>query len=159
MECIELMIVVAIIGILAAIAIPAYKDYTIRSQVTEGLNLAGGLKSKINDFWADRGDWPADLAETMCGTGSVTTCEGDQPTDHQGNYVGEIDVLEGVINITYGNKANADALDTKVLSLRPATDTAGNVTWICGYADDNGLTVQGTDATDIENKYLPSSCK
>ena len=55
---IELMIVVAIIGILAAIAIPAYQDYTIRSQVTEGLNLAGSLKAEVAEYYAQRGAWP-----------------------------------------------------------------------------------------------------
>ena len=60
---IELMIVVAIIGILAAIAIPAYQDYTIRSQVTEGLNLAGAVKAAVAETYADRGAWPADNLE------------------------------------------------------------------------------------------------
>lgn len=163
---IELMIVVAIIGILAAIAIPAYQDYTVRTQVTEGINLSGGIKSKVNDFWTESGAWPADLVETMCGTGSVTTCDGDTATDHQGNYVSQIDVAGGQIEITYGNKANTTALASgaNLLALAPATDAAGNITWVCGYATaPAGLALAtGTDpngTTTIQAKYLPASCK
>lgn len=159
---IELMIVVAIIGILAAIAVPAYQDYTVRSQITEGLNLAGGLKSKVNDSFTETGAWPANLVATVCG-GNVATCEGDTNTDYQGNYVASMDVTNGAISITYGNKANTTALvagSKDLLTLRPAVDTAANVTWICGYASvPTGLTVAGTDATTIEAKYLPASCK
>ena len=69
---IELMIVVAIIGILAAIAIPAYQDYTIRAQVTEGLTLASDIKAGVAEYMAQTGSWPADLAEA--GVSSVAPC-------------------------------------------------------------------------------------
>ncbi|MDR7016003.1 pilin [Acinetobacter sp. 3657] len=157
---IELMIVVAIIGILAAIAVPAYQDYTVRSQITEGMNLAGGIKSKVNDSFTETGNWPATLEATMCG--NQTGCDGSLPTDHQGNYVAQIDVAAGSIDVTYGNKANATALATgqNILSIRPAVDAADNITWVCGYASvPTGLTVTGTDITDIQAKYLPASCK
>src|SRR5246500_1712741 len=90
---IELMIVVAIIGILAAIAIPAYQNYTIRAQVTEGLNLADGWKTAIAEYYANRGGWPI----TTDLTGSVAST---------GKYVSSITVATGgVITIAYGNQA------------------------------------------------------
>src|SRR5579864_6215443 len=94
---IELMIVVAIIGILAAIAIPAYQDYTIRAQVTEGLNLAAAVKTGVAEYYANTGNWPTTL--TLAG--------GDSTKLPSGKYVGGIDVgAAGVITITYGNQAN-----------------------------------------------------
>ncbi len=159
---IELMIVVAIIGILAAIAIPAYQDYTVRSQVTEGLNMAGGVKAAVNDFYTDTGDWPADIQAAVCGANATTACAGGTSTDYKGNYVSEIAVDNGGINVTYGNKANSSALAGQILSLVPGVDAAKNVTWICGLAaTPSGVTAaaNATNATDIDPKYLPGSCK
>lgn len=145
---IELMIVVAIIGILAAIAIPAYQDYTIRSQASEGPTLAGGLKTAIAEFFADRGAWPANNA--ALGINNVI----------EGSYVSSITSANGVITITYGNKANAANLATQVLTIRPATSAAGDIAWVCGYgAAPGGTTVVGADATTVLAKYLPSSCR
>src|SRR3982750_567377 len=93
---IELMIVVAIIGILAAIAIPAYQDYTIRAQVTEGLNLAGAVKAAVAETYAQTGNWPADNAEAGVGANNEIT----------GKYVKDVAVAGGGITITYGNQAN-----------------------------------------------------
>src|SRR3569832_868627 len=88
---IELMIVVAIIGILAAIAIPAYQDYTIRSQVTEGLNLAGAVKAEIAEYYAQNGSWP-----TALGTGAGTL--GHTATEiPEGKYVSSVQVTNGLI--------------------------------------------------------------
>lgn len=158
---IELMIVVAIIGILAAIAIPAYQDYTVRSQVTEGLNMAGGVKTAVNDYYTDVGSWPTDIKAAVCGKNATKDCDGGTNTDYKGNYVSQIDVANGGVNITYGNKANSSALAAKVLSLIPGTDTAKNVTWVCGNAaKPDGVTLAGaTNITSIDAKYLPGSCK
>src|SRR5688572_10347294 len=108
---IELMIVVAIIGILAAIAIPAYQDYTIRAQVTEGLNLAGAVKAGVAESFAQRGSWPANNVEA----GLDATA-----TNISGKYVDSIAVANGVITITYGKQANSSIL-TKTLIITPGT--------------------------------------
>ena len=94
---IELMIVVAIIGILAAIAIPAYQDYTIRAQVSEGLNLSGGAKAAVTEFFQDRGSMPTDNDEAGLA---------DADTEIQGKYVSSVEVTNGVIEVTYGNDAH-----------------------------------------------------
>src|SRR5215207_5585866 len=90
---IELMIVVAIIGILAAIAIPAYQDYTIRSQVTEGLTLAGAAKAAVAESYSQTGLAPAN--RQAAGMSNLAT-------DTSGKYVSQVDISGGTIAITYG---------------------------------------------------------
>ncbi|GAB6041990.1 pilin [Endothiovibrio diazotrophicus] len=152
---IELMIVVAIIGILAAIAIPAYQDYTIRTQVTEGMNLAAEAKATIADFWSNRGRLPAN--NTSAGMAKVTS--------YVGNYVTGIDVnTNGVINIAFGNKVNAK-ISGSTLALGPASNAAGQIVWICGEAKNpSGITnttaeTAANSGTNIPSKYLPSACR
>jgi type IV pilus assembly protein PilA len=134
---IELMIVVAIIGILAAIAIPAYQDYTIRAQVSEGLNLSGGAKAAVTEYFQDRGTMPADNA--IAGLAANT--------DIQGKYVAQVNVAAGIIAVTYGNSAHAVITGAR-LTLTPDTGNAGSVQWICA-----------TGAPVIENKHLPAACR
>jgi type IV pilus assembly protein PilA len=150
---IELMIVVAIIGILAAIAIPAYQDYTIRSQVTEGLNLASDLKAGIAEFYAQTGAWPT--AITDLGIAAAT--------DKEAKYVASVDVdPSGNITITYGKDANANLIANPVLNLRPGVNTNGDVVWACGNADDPAnvtMTAAPASATSVLDKYMPASCR
>ena len=133
---IELMIVVAIIGILAAIAIPAYQDYTVRAQVSEGLNLGGGAKTAVTEYFQDRGAWPAD--NTEAGLEAV-------PTNINGKYVASVTVTAGVIDVLYGGDAHAALLAGKNLRLAPAS-LGGSVTWTC-------------TSTDLPPKHLPSACR
>ncbi len=90
---IELMIVVAIIGILAAIAIPAYQDYTIRAQVSEGLQLSGGAKVAVTEYYQDRGTMPSVNAQAGIADAG----------DIEGNYVSQVGVANGVITVTYSS--------------------------------------------------------
>lgn len=149
---IELMIVVAIIGILAAIAIPAYQDYTIRSQVTEGLNLASDLKAGVGEWYAQTGDWPEDIGDLGISGG---------PTAKQGKYVSQIEIVEnGGIDITYGNQANSQNLADEILSLRPVANDNGDLIWVCGNATPPAsLTPAATNGTSVKDKYLPASCR
>ena len=132
---IELMIVVAIIGILAAIAIPAYQDYTIRAQVSEGLNLSGGAKAAVSEFRMDRGAWPSDNT----GAGLATT-----PTDINGKYVVSVGVTNGLITVTYGADANATITDDTLL-MSPI-DQGGSVEWVC-------------KSSTLADKHLPAACR
>jgi len=158
---IELMIVVAIIGILAAIAIPAYQDYTIRSQVSEGLTLASDIKAGIAEYSAQTGEWPADLLEAGIGSGN--------DTDKSGRYVQEVGVVDGTITVTYGLDANT-RIDQQTLSIQPFTNNNGDVVWVCGNASDpdgatansqpDGSGIDSPDgATTVLDKHVPASCR
>ncbi len=132
---IELMITVAIIGILAAVALPAYQDYTIRAQVSEAFSIAGGAQTSVAEYYAQHGDWPADNdAIGLSATGAI------------GTYVESVVNAAGVITATFGGASNSKIVGGTV-SLTAADAGDGNVTWSCSY--DNTLVVK---------KYVPSSC-
>jgi len=147
---IELMIVVAIIGILAAIALPAYQDYTIRAQVSEGLTLQNGLQVSMGEYYANYGVWPA--TQTTLGITNPIV----------GTYVSSITEAAGVITVTYAQpRTNATLVATgNVLTVSGAADANNDVAWVCaGAAVPTGFTAAGGNASTVLSKYLPSMCK
>lgn len=144
---IELMIVVAIIGILAAIAIPAYQNYTIRAQITEGLNLADGWKTAIAEYYANAGTWPS--LTDLTGANSANSSK----------YVSSIGVTSGGITITYGVQVNKK-VSGSTLGLTPFTNGNNDVIWVCGSASTpSGASSGGSSATtNVSPQYLPASC-
>jgi len=132
---IELMIVVAIIGILAAIAIPAYQDYTKRSHVAEGLTLASGAKAGIAEFYASNGSWPLNNDSAgLSAAGSIT-----------GNAVSSISVSESLITITYRTKV----INTGTITLQGSL-AGGSIKWNCTGDAGDGL---------VKDKWKPSNCR
>ncbi|TCP15280.1 type IV pilus assembly protein PilA [Crenobacter luteus] len=128
---IELMIVVAIIGILAAIAIPAYQDYTKRAHVSEGLQLAAGAKTAVTEYYASNGAWPDSL--TKAGLASAIG----------GNAVKSVALgSSGTLTVTYNGKVK----DGAVLQLEPS-DASGGIQWKC------------KKGADMDEKWLPSNCR
>jgi type IV pilus assembly protein PilA len=134
---IELMIVVAIIAILAAIAVPAYQNYLVRSQVAEGFSLATGAKAAVWEFVANTGRFPGNnLSAGLAKAGSIS-----------GSYVSSVDVTTGQIKVAFsGPKANT-ALSGEYLVLSPITGE-GSIIWHCGPPH-----------TTVSGKYLPSTCR
>jgi Tfp pilus assembly major pilin PilA len=126
---------VAMIGILAAIAIPAYQDYTIRAQVSEGLNMSEGAKVAVTEFVRDRREWPIDNASA-----------GVAPANEiSGQYVSGVRVEEGVVVVSYGNNAHA-SIQGNSLMIVPDASNLPTVSWDC-YS------------SEIANKWLPAVCR
>ena len=132
---IELMIVVAIIGILAAIALPAYQDYTARTQMSEALTLASGGKVAVSEFWSDRGKFPSTNASAGLAAANKI----------KGKYVAQVDVATpGQIVATMASSGISQGIQGKTLTLSAVTN-AGSIDWIC--------------KSNAENKYLPATCR
>jgi len=156
---IELMIVVAIIGILAAIAASSYQTYTIRAQVADGINLATNAKAPIVDAFVNTGTPPAN--RTAAGMSA-------NATDTASNYVTSVDVRNGTVEIVFGNRANTVISGASLYLIPYETPNLG-VVWICGNATPPAATApMGTDAggstaflgvTTVPPRYLPGSCR
>ncbi len=131
---IELMIVIAIIGILAAVALPAYQDYVSRSQAAEAMNLAGGLKIQVADSFSDKGDFD----DASSGSDGIPAA-----ADVKGKYTTQVAVASGVINATIGGDASA-TIAGNIITLSPVTNN-GSLSWVCSF--------------DGAGKYMPSSCR
>lgn len=148
---IELMIVVAIIGILAAIAIPAYQDYITRGQVSEAVTLGGGLKSPLAEYGADKNAWPTLVAPT------ATPSSGELNATLVGKYSSVDSSVTGtypagVVTVTMTEgKAAASSANTLTY-----TTADGGSTWACGNTTVDSATGSGTT---IDAKYLPNACK
>ncbi|HGG9524814.1 TPA: pilin, partial [Neisseria meningitidis] len=151
---IELMIVIAIVGILAAVALPAYQDYTARAQVSEAILLAEGQKSAVTEYYLNHGEWPAN--NNSAGVASSAT-------DIKGKYVQSVTVANGVITAQMASSNVNNEIKGKKLSLW-AKRQDGSVKWFCGQpvtrnkaATDD--VAAATDNKKIDTKHLPSTCR
>jgi len=154
---IELMIVVAIIGILASLAVSAYQTYTVRAQVTEGIQMAAGAKAPIVDAYNMDGEPP--LGRPQAGMSPLAT-------DTKGKYVASVNIVNGRVDVTFGNDAHVEIFN-ETLSFTPYASGSGSIVWRCGFApaptntaalEGNGVEAVHIDPT-IAERYLPSVCR
>lgn len=152
---IELMIVVAIIGILASLAVSAWETYTVRAQVAEGLGMAAGAKTPIADAWMQTGVAPIDRVAA-----GLTS----NATDTSGGYVSGVDIIGGRVDVTFGNDAHASVAG-QTLSLTPYVNPSETaIVWRCGYADAPSGTIMDAangpyQSGSIAARYVPSICR
>jgi type IV pilus assembly protein PilA len=149
---VEMMTVIAVIAILALMAVPNYLDRIVKAQIEASLPLADIAKKPIGELWTATHALPADNAAAGLPSADKIV----------NNFISALTVEDGVINLTFGNRANK-AIAGKTLSLRPAVVEDAPVvpiTWVCGRAEaPDKTTLTGTDRTDIDNSYLPLDCR
>ncbi|HGP0362747.1 TPA: pilin [Neisseria meningitidis] len=152
---IELMIVIAIVGILAAVALPAYQDYTARAQVSEAILLAEGQKSAVTEYYLNHGIWPSD--NSAAGVASSA--------DIKGKYVEKVEVKNGVVTAEMKSSGVNKEIQGKKLSLW-AKRQDGSVKWFCGQpvtraanAKDDVAAANDNSNNGINTKHLPSTCR
>ena len=144
---IELMIVVAIIGILAAIALPAYQDYTARAQISEAVTLADGQKTAVTEYYADKGKFPTTNEEAGVAA----------KADIKGKYVSSVEITaNGVITALMKSTDVAKGVQGASIVLTP-TAADGAVTWACTAKKSGGA--GGAGGTGLEAKYIPAACR
>jgi type IV pilus assembly protein PilA len=138
------------IGVLAAIAIPAYQDYTLRSQVVEGLNIASAVKVAVAEHFAETGRWPRDLRELKF------------ESVPRGRYVTFAALNHGTVVIRFSSAAG-HGVAREQLTIRPTVSPEGEISWSCGYMPDLGTDPKSgaaaPHATTLLPKYLPKSCR
>jgi uncharacterized RDD family membrane protein YckC/Tfp pilus assembly major pilin PilA len=140
------------LAVLAAIALPGYRDYTVRAQVSEGLDIASGYRAAIEAAWLEGPREFVDLNTDSVGP----------KRKGAGRYVESVEVVSGMIVITYGGAAN-DVLAGSVLTLVPALNAEDALAWACGYGDPpagfESVFEGHAGYTDIEPRFIPSSCR
>jgi type IV pilus assembly protein PilA len=148
---IELMIVVAIIGILAATSLPAYQAYTLKAHVVEPLNYAGNLRQPITEFYIQNLEFPKNNFEARL----------PEPDKLISSKIAKVEVVDGAFHILLGNKV-PKPLRGKYLTFRPAVvdgSPISPISWLCGYSKPiRGMTAVGDNKTDIDKMYLPGEC-
>ena len=149
---IELLLVVAVLGALALMAIPSMQDNVLKRQVREGLALADLAKKGVQGAWSVAGEMPADNK-------AAGIPEHDKIV---GNLVKDVNVTDGAVTLTFGNNASK-ALDDKKVTLRPAVvpdQPVVPIAWLCHeVAVPKGMEVRGKNATDVPSNYLPAECR
>ncbi len=151
---IELMIVVAIIGILASLAVSAYQTYTVRAQIAEAIGMGAGAKVPVIDAFTQDGAAPADR---------VAAGMSAAPTDSRGMYVSQVVIKDGRVDVMMGNRAHA-GVSGDVISFTPYLTPSGGFVWRCGAAGPPGggaVIMPGTvyQPPTILTRYLPSTCR
>jgi len=151
---IELMIVAAILGILAAIALPAYQDYTIRAKVAEALSLATAAKTAVTEYYVANGQWPADNIDIGF----------NEDDEINGKWARKVTVGTGGITITFNDLGGSIGRNAK-LGLTPY-DMGGSIQWVCGRASVQGTpdskapkATKGRTSDNLPDRYLPANCR